>query len=174
MDALRCSAMRVLVPLLLSIGALGCAKKTTGDWSAARSHYCDEVDLLQHEVDDALGMWTKRFEELPAKTPAEQVEACTDARTNLDKLAATLMGFQRGAGALAHGRGDLSLDQAGLVLDFGGTTLMQSLTDLRCREGAPFAAYAQALAKVKPEVMKRLDAGVAACTTTGWKSALAK
>ena len=161
--------MRVALCVLF---VMGCGKSHKGDWEASRSHYCDEVDLFRHEADMSLETWAKRFDEIASKDAAEQPEWCADARGNLERLAATLNGFRRGAGALAMGRGDLGIEQAGLALAFGDEPIRTMLVEVHCTAGAPYAKYAESTRAARKASVEQLDAALAACGKIGWKSAL--
>lgn len=156
----------------LFVALLGCNSHQKGDWKDARGHYCDEVDLLQGEVSQALTTWADRFDKISGMPEKDQTDACVDAKSQLDKLSAMLIGFRRGAGALAYGRGEQSVEDSGLVLDFGGPKLASAITEIHCGPGNPYPAFAASLRTTKAELAKLFEGAVGGCTKTGWKSAL--
>jgi hypothetical protein len=158
--------MKKFLPVMVL--AIGCGKGG-GDWAKSRSHYCDEVGLLQAQIPGTLAVWTKRFEEVAAK---HDPQTCVDAQINVERLIAELKGFTRGAGALAHGRGDDSIEAAGLAIDFGELTVQKAMIGLVCTVPSSVAGVAQELKAAQSTVVKKLDAAVANCKAIGWTSSI--
>lgn len=154
--------------LAVMVLAVGCGKGG-GDWAKSRSRYCDEVGLLQGQTPGVLAVWTKRFEEVAGKPDPQ---TCVDAQINIERLIAELKGFTRGAGTLAYGRGDDSIEAAGLVTDFGELAIQKAMIGLVCTAPSSVAGVARELQAAQPVVVKKLDAAVANCKAIGWTSSI--